>query len=1294
MTFLHQIKESEVLDTPILLFDFQPRDGGMLRWSTHATVFNGAAYSARVLKHDGFDMRFAADGISEAGGRVQVTLANADSMFSPMQVASTWKGGELTVRFVFFDLASGAATTDSRVLFRGICNGLDYATESSMQVSFHNRQAIQRITLPAVRIQSRCPWQFPATSEEREMAVSGGERSGYSHLHACGYSPDKSGGVGSVGPAGPYTTCDRTRANCEQRGMFSADSLSRPTGRFAGCEGLEAQFGDAAAKTGGRLVPVVYGTCWVSPPVVFAKDSGSLQHYQIVLGHGPLQGVLKVLANRFEIPEYHPSLSAEATGWYRVVSLGERNGAFDSDLQDSEGVLPTGPYGSIAYLHVALPASVHSGKIMPRFEALVDGGLLPRYDMDGTSLGRTFSKNPAWVLLDLLHRIGWQSTDIDLPSFAQMAGFCDALVETTTPDGELVYVPRYRCNLALQEQRSVSEVLRGIHLSTGLYVRYLQDGRLSLACEHSLAVQSPTIPVGSNSPSPINGGWPAYEFGDGTYGFSGIARRDNGEPSIRVWSRSGADTPNRATLEFADEFNRYQRDSLTLADGEDLLAIGQEIPVVSKALGIPNYSQAHRALSKHLFKSTRGNLYVEFDTSVKGICLSPGDIITVTYLHNGFDRTPFRIIRITPGLNCAVIHIVGQLHDDAWYAEQGGEMRVSAAQAMMIAASPRPILGSIVESTGETSFALSEYSAMEHDGGETALLKVEYLRPSRTDAAGASVAKLALQPEVFPSGGSLPAGQQYYYGITWVDGSGKESSVSALSRALLGTGASTYRVVLTGLTFPANATAFHVYRGRNPYQMLRIAGNLALSGSFEDPGYSWQPFVPPDDRFDHANFYWRFEWLPPTSATIYGSTTVGSSGLNLSAGECEGKVVRIVAGKGQGQERIIQSNTATTITVASRFLIIPDATSLFCVAESSWNFGASTSTDIVDFEVPNRPGAWIQIIGRAASGSGEESDAGLSPLTRWALNGAAGQAMDTAPPPMPYFGLSYSGRGNADLVGVGFAALENTNSINSGELLLHYWNELGNPCPYTLSAALDSTSEVLDCAPAMTIAAGTLIQVDSEVMAVTQVLNSGTRLEVQRAAFGSSGAAHSLNSNVYPLSRHTTVVPFSSSFFGSPASGTYHYSIHLPNARIAAAEFSVTNSRGVSPTRQQAFTASTGGGLRTHSGGQYTVMVSGYLSLQTAAAPPLVIDESRSVRDVYAVIAEAPSGGPIEILLRQNGAPYVSLTIPAGSTTSNAVSGVNLPPLTGQSILTVDIIAVPAESLDTPGRDLTVLVRV
>src|ERR1017187_6238359 len=97
----------------------------------------------------------------------------------------------------------------------------------------------------------------------------------------------------------------------------------------------------------------------------------------------------------------------------------------------------------------------------------------------------------------------------------------------------------------------------------------------------------PAKAAGSNSTEPLNGGWPSYEFGDGSNGFSGMLRKSNGEPSVTLTSRSIADAPNRMTVEFQDALNGYQQDSYEMVDPDDIALVGQELSSTLMALGLP-----------------------------------------------------------------------------------------------------------------------------------------------------------------------------------------------------------------------------------------------------------------------------------------------------------------------------------------------------------------------------------------------------------------------------------------------------------------------------------------------------------------------------------------------------------------------------------------------------------------------------------------------------------------------------------------------------------------------------------
>ena len=259
------------------------------------------------------------------------------------------------------------------------------------------------------------------------------------------------------------------------------------------------------------------------------------------------------------------------TGWYNLVTSGTRSGSFNPDFPGGD------PYGSMAMASVVVPNQISDGQSLPRVQVLLRGLKLESFDQTGASLGEAFTNNPAWVLLDVLRRSGWLTSDIDLVSFATAAAYCDEAIETTDLYGNTVLVPRFECNLVLNRRWSAAEVARGIRNGSSLLLTYGNGGLLTLRVENTLALQQPAKPDGSNSTEVLNGGWPAYEFSDGSAEFSGILRKPGGEPAIRLYAQSGADTPNRLTVEFQDEFNEYQQDSLSLVDVDDALLTQREV---------------------------------------------------------------------------------------------------------------------------------------------------------------------------------------------------------------------------------------------------------------------------------------------------------------------------------------------------------------------------------------------------------------------------------------------------------------------------------------------------------------------------------------------------------------------------------------------------------------------------------------------------------------------------------------------------------------------------------------------
>ncbi len=1286
MKSIAEMKDQEQTDCPLLLFECELSSGQVEYWCTHSVVVNGQRYEARILKHSDFELRAgAADGI-DGTGRVTVVLANADARFSELEAGIGWKGARLTVRFVFLDLAVGTATTDATTVFLGIANPPEEITESTFRLTFANRMSLQRLQLPDVRIQRRCPWIFPVTQDQRTEAVEGGARGQYSPFYRCGYSADIPGGVGQLRDGQPFLTCNYTRPDCQARGMFGD-----PARRFGGIEylpstvevrsyGAKESHTSAAVENVARyedVVPLVYGTAWYSPVIIFARNDGNLTRMEVLLGVGKMQGVLKVLVNGVEVPAGVPGQDMTSTGWFEISASGDRSGSFDATFPDGD------PYGSMCVLVVAVPNRIADGISLPKVRVLAQGKVLERFDSSGGSLGEAFTNNPAWVVLDVIRRAGWTLDEVDIASFVHTAEYCDERLSTIDGLGNETTTPRYQCNFALTRRRSAGDIVRGVRAGSGLYLCFGPTGKLSLRAESGLADQQPSKSDMSNSAEALANGWPAYEFGDGTYGYGGILCSEAGAPSIRFWSRSSAETVNRLSVEFQDEQNEYQQDSLSLLDADDFLTTGQEITGGLAALGIPNFSQALRVLRRQLNRSVRGNRYVEFETSVKGIGLVPGDLISLTYLREALDRQLFRIVSISPAANYRTMKITAQIHNDEWYESDMEASSAGGRQLSSVGGIPRPLSGTV---------QFHEAGSVAADGTVRLGLTTEFERPSATSTAIAGVPLIALSPTVDSAAGSLPGGRVLYYAVTGVDEGGAESGLSFTVAVRTPATSSQNRVILTGLSFPRKANAFHVYRGENPWALSRIAEAVPIAEAFQDDGLPEGAVSPPDDCYEHANVYWRIQTQPETTVSSATASSVSSSLLSSNENSYRGMIVRVSSGPGMGQERAIMASSDQTLLVNPPWTTTPTAESHLTISEASWRFGASTQGNSAEFDIPNERGAKLEVSLRAASAADREAAYELSPIHVWTVGGAVGGDADVAE--MPRFELRSVGRGQVELSAIDFESQENTESIQAGTLGLHYRDELDATPQAQLAVELTANGEDIAIASPRTATVNDLLQVGAEVMRLEEVDTTGAAGRVTRGMYGTAKEAHSVGATVIYLKRKVATMGFPRGFFGSLAARDYRNTIALPSAAIAVATLYVTNDQGNSPSGCQAFTTERGGGLRTYGGGQLNMQVTGALSIEDSATPPLVIHEATSVRDVFASVGHPSNGSEIEVEVTLDGVAYCTVTIPGGASVSDSVGGETLPALPTKGVLGLNITKVVQSTGVNPGRDLTVTIRV
>ncbi len=609
-----------------MLFQCTLPNGDVKFWSSHSISYGGNSYSARVLQHNVFEMQLGANDAMDGISQLSLILAKADSGMSELESLIGFKGSQLTVSFVFADLTQGLVTTEAVVVFLGIAGDPDQILEDTLKLTFTNKLTLQRCVLPDVRIQSLCPWAFPLSADERSAGVDSSSANRFNRFYRCGYSADQSGGRGNLNAGGAYSNCDRTRASCVTRGMFDRDASGQTTSRFGGIEFVPASYlirtvGDKNTHLSpvqenltkyNDAVPLVYGTGWLSAPVVFARNDGNLTRMEVLLNSGKIQGIFTVVVNDVAIPAAIAGQDMSTTGWYSLVNDGSVSGGFDLQFTDASGNPLGDPYGSLCVLSVVVPNRISTGVTLPTVQVLMQGSLVDSFNPDGSFLSTGFSNNPAWVILDILRRVNWSLDEINLVTFANAASYCDTLIQTTDINGNPLSIPRFQCNLLLTKRQSAAQVVRGVRVGSALMLRYGIGGQLELIPETTLAQQQPTLPDGSNSLETLANGWPTYEFSDGSGTFSGIVRGDNDASTVSLLARSVAESSNRLSVEFQDQNNQYQQDSLSLYDDADVALMGYEIASQSTALGITNFSQAARILTLQLNKSLAGNIREPF----------------------------------------------------------------------------------------------------------------------------------------------------------------------------------------------------------------------------------------------------------------------------------------------------------------------------------------------------------------------------------------------------------------------------------------------------------------------------------------------------------------------------------------------------------------------------------------------------------------------------------------------------------------------------------------------------------
>lgn len=831
----------------ILLFDIvSVEDGTALHLSQLPITFNSVTYTAAVQSISGLEFDLDSSPLGIMGiSDIQMVLGDADGTYTNWDNVHYFKGATVTVTMVMVNPVTGLpASSDSRVIFKGIFNAPDQVTPTALTLSAYNRFNATFLLLPTSRISQFSPTIFPgdgatdcddANANLPASKASAGYQwqapskvaadiAQYLPYFSCAYNPIGFNGSTALGNellaattatihtsttigagtlnlgnmqnqfvvitsgtgagqarrilsnnattitvANAFTTtpdgtsvfvilygfCTKTAEDCTARGMHDTDSSARNCFRFRGITKVPADWryrspnGHHQQTVSNQnfakyndVIPLVYGTCRVPLKILFNQTANDVRGQYLVC-EGPIQNMSALLVEGELIPlnQSYPHVDTSTGMWKFGL------GAVGQNYQDLE--FPNGdPYSGIAIVSASFPPQFVNNSTSFDISVLVQGLLVPTYNASGAVVSSaTFTDNPAWIILDILRRSGWQLAELNVPSFYAFSIYCAQQIAANVSSTCTQLANRFRLSAMILQQQPVADILRAFLGESRGILSYDTSGLLRIDCENritnttlsanvSSGTQFATVNDGAGitigSVLAIGGSNPEtvtvtsvqlsgnnFQFqatfanshstndtvkasGIFTFDLSSILNDGNGSPMLTRSSLATANTPNEYTVQFQNSLRQFVQDTALLISTVEANNFGAKVIGQLNAEGFEDVDSAVRAERLALYKGhgrrnsanqiqSRGNLFVTLTSSVKAFAVGVGQIAYLTYAKEGWTSKAFRVTHVAPAAENEFpywnIQFTLREHDDQWYDDVNGNITPAPG---VIPSSPNP----------------------------------------------------------------------------------------------------------------------------------------------------------------------------------------------------------------------------------------------------------------------------------------------------------------------------------------------------------------------------------------------------------------------------------------------------------------------------------------------------------------------------------------------------------------------------------------------------------------------------
>ncbi len=726
---LNVLKEQAQTSQPLLLASFVWNSGLTVFLSTHnlsaisgGYEYGGNNYLPRLLDQNLSAVQALSDQGVSLTPTVTLKMADADAyLYNNIEAPYGFKGAVVTLTFVMIDMTSGTPSTDSAIKFVGV-SGPAQLDDKTLTVTAVNKINLAPQNLPKLKIQPFCPWIFPTTAALQQSVANGTNQ----QSKECPYNPagtsNQLGNLNTtVTPNVPYTSCGKTKANCQARGMYSTDSSGRQTGTFGGIQYnppssvLSRQyaghwqqiFNTSNVAKYNDLVPLMYGMGWMQNGCMTLNQSNDANYtsMEVLICYGPVDDIFIVTVNGIEIPHVGPGTDTVFPGVAPGVSsvkdalkigywAGVNNGGIKGIPNPYPGYNSLGdPYGSLCVLFITVVNSIASPGQPADVEVLFRSAGQRVYSST-TVYTVAYTPNPVWHIMDALTWLNLEYEELNIQSFINEAAYCDEVIPYISPFGVSSYHSRFAYTLPMRQRldgaSAIRQMLNGIR---AILIPNYATGLLGILIKKTLADQQPAPVDGSNyntevasynSSATSAGGYFAYYFGANS-----IAEDDQGNTTLKVTQEQMQAAPNELSFLFQDSENTWSSDSILIDEDDDIALTGAVMPGSLQIAGPNTYDHGQRIIASWFGEHLRGNprlaadgetigdtggsMSFQFETSVKAAKLAVGQIIAIDAPKYNLVGQPLRIRQIQPTSNFERVKITADWHNDAWYFDFYGQ---------------------------------------------------------------------------------------------------------------------------------------------------------------------------------------------------------------------------------------------------------------------------------------------------------------------------------------------------------------------------------------------------------------------------------------------------------------------------------------------------------------------------------------------------------------------------------------------------------------------------------------------